>query len=125
MDARLHRQTSGSALISAAVAAGVLTILVAGFVSYMANEYLLNFRSHAWTQALHLSEAAIETGFAEFNGVLSGFDGNESVKTRIVGDRLPRNIGQIVCENNLHFGNQSVCGVRHRTRHKTPRQLSA
>ena len=67
MDARLHRQIGGSALISAAVAAGVLTILVAGFVSYMANEYLLNFRSHAWTQALHLSEAAIETGFAEFN----------------------------------------------------------
>jgi type II secretory pathway component PulK len=67
MDTRLYRQTGGSALISAAVAAGVLTILVAGYVSYMANEYLLNFHSHAWTQALHLSEAAIETAFAEFN----------------------------------------------------------
>ena len=67
MTARLHRQTAASALISAAVAASVLTILVAGFVTYMANEYLLNFHSHAWTQALHLSEAAIETGFAEFN----------------------------------------------------------
>ena len=67
MNQKPFRQTTGSALISAAVAAGVLTILVAGFVSYMANEYLLNFRSHAWTQALHLSEAAIEAGFAEFN----------------------------------------------------------
>jgi len=67
MNSKLLRQNDGSAFISAAVTAAILAILVAGLVSYMSNEYLLNYHSHAWTQALHLSEAAVEKGFAEYN----------------------------------------------------------
>jgi hypothetical protein len=66
MQSKQLRNDRGSALISAAVTAAVLSILVAGFVSYMANEYLLNLRSHNYNQALHLAEAALETGFGQF-----------------------------------------------------------
>jgi hypothetical protein len=67
MKMKLLRQNNGSALISAAVAASVLAILVAGFVSYLSNEYMLNYHTHAWTQSVHLAEAGVEKGFAEFN----------------------------------------------------------
>ncbi|NQU11047.1 hypothetical protein HQ590_09675 [bacterium] len=45
----------------------MLAILVAGYLAYMGNEYSLNFRSHRWTQALHLAEAAVEVGFTEYH----------------------------------------------------------
>jgi hypothetical protein len=67
MKTKWLRQNNGSALISAAVAASVLAILVAGFVAYLSNEYLLNYHTHAWTQSVHLAEAAVEKGFAEYN----------------------------------------------------------
>ena len=59
------RPSQGSILVSAAVAAAILSILVAGLLKYFTNEYFLNFRSHAWTQAMHLAEAGVEVGFAE------------------------------------------------------------
>lgn len=67
MSAKLLRNCQGSAIVAAAVTAGVLSILVAGYLTYMTNEYRLNYRSHRWTQALHLAEAGVEVGFAEFN----------------------------------------------------------
>src|SRR5713101_7174263 len=63
---RLH-QTHGSTFISAAFFAAVLAILVGGVLTYLTNEYTLNQQSHLWNQALHLSEAATEIGFAELN----------------------------------------------------------
>ena len=63
---RIHSQRA-SVMITSVVAAAVVTILVGGFASYLSNEYVLNFRSHNWTQSLHMAEAAIEAGFAEFN----------------------------------------------------------
>src|SRR5437868_5390440 len=60
-----HRR--GSTLVTTALAAGVLSILVVGFLSYLSNEYLLNLRSRIWNSALHLSEAGIEVGYAELN----------------------------------------------------------
>jgi len=59
--------SEGSLITAAAVSAGVLSIVVAGYLSYMSNEYNLNYRSHRWTQSLHLAESAVEIGFAEFN----------------------------------------------------------
>lgn len=61
------RSNRGAALPTAAVAAAILSIVVAGVLSYMGNEYTLNFRSHRWTQALHLAEAGVEIGFAEYH----------------------------------------------------------
>ncbi len=64
-----HRQLHserGSAITAAAVSSSILAIVVAGLLTYMANEARLNFRSHDWTQSLHLAEAAIETGLAEY-----------------------------------------------------------
>lgn len=62
----IHR-TDGSVLISAAVAASVLAILIGGFLTFISNEYALNLRSHVWTQSLHLAEAGVDVAFAEFN----------------------------------------------------------
>ena len=61
------KTTRGSVLISAAMAAGVLAILIAGFLTYLSDEYNWNFRSHRWNQSFHLAEAAVETGIAEYN----------------------------------------------------------
>ena len=66
MKSILHSGRGGSALITAAVTAAILSILVAGVASYLTNEYRLNFRSHSWNQALHLAEAGIEYGFGQF-----------------------------------------------------------
>lgn len=59
--------TRGSALISAAIASGILSIVIASFITFLTNEYILNFRSHRWTQSLHLAEGGIEIAFAELN----------------------------------------------------------
>lgn len=58
--------TRGSAITAAAVSAGILSILAAGFLTYITNEGRLTGRSHAWSQALHFAEAAAELGTAEF-----------------------------------------------------------
>jgi hypothetical protein len=63
---RRHSQ-SGSLLITAAVASAIVAILIGGMLTYISNEYRLNVHSHRWTQALHLAEAGVEVGFAEFN----------------------------------------------------------
>ncbi len=57
----------GSVLISAAVAAAVIAILVGGMLTFISNEYRQNLRSHRWTQALYLAEAGVDIGFAEVN----------------------------------------------------------
>ena len=100
------RQNSGSALISAAVAASVLAILVAGFVSYLSNEYILNYHTHAWTQSVHLAEAAVERGFAEYNyqyfqgGAGIGFQSSRgwsgSSGTYTAGLALTNSLNQVV-----------------------------
>jgi len=59
--------TCGSVLLSAAVGAAILSILIAGVLSYLTNEYDLNYRSHRWNQAFHLAESAVEVGIAEYN----------------------------------------------------------
>ncbi len=66
-----RRSQSGSLLITAAVAAAVIAILIGGMLTYISNEYRLNVHSHRWTQALHLAEAGVEVGFAEFNNYAS------------------------------------------------------
>src|SRR5882757_6507082 len=67
MKTRILKASRGSVLISAAMSAGILGILIAGFLTYLSNEYNLNYRSHRWNQSFHLAEAAVETGIAEFN----------------------------------------------------------
>lgn len=67
MPPRLHRSHRGSALLIAAIFAGILSLTVAGILGYMSNEMLLNHQAHQWNQALHLAEAGIEVGFAELN----------------------------------------------------------
>ncbi len=67
MNNRFHHSPHGSAITAAAVSAGILSIVVAGFLTFLTDEANLNFRSHRWTQALHLAEAGIEVAFAEFN----------------------------------------------------------
>src|SRR5258707_1120989 len=61
------RQEQGSFLITAAVAAGILAILVVGYLTWVTNEVNLNYRSQGWTQALNLCEAGLELGMAELN----------------------------------------------------------
>src|SRR5260221_4866515 len=67
MKAQILKTTRGSVLVSASMAAGVLAILIAGFLTYLSDEYNWNFRSHRWNQSFHLAEAAVETGIAEYN----------------------------------------------------------
>src|SRR5882724_2302822 len=63
-----HRQSStGSVLLSAAMTAGILAILIAGVLTYLSDEYNWNARSHRWNQSFHLAEAAVEAGIAEYN----------------------------------------------------------
>ncbi|HUK82276.1 MAG TPA: hypothetical protein VLZ12_06545 [Verrucomicrobiae bacterium] len=57
----------GSVLLSAAVCASVLAIVIAGVLAYLSNEYNLNNRTHSWNQAFHLAESAAEIGIAEYN----------------------------------------------------------
>lgn len=57
----------GSALLSAAVAAAVLGIMVISYLTWVTNEYRLAKRSHGWAQALSLCEAGTELALAEFN----------------------------------------------------------
>lgn len=61
------------------MSAGILAILVAGFLSLVSNEYALSRRSHHWQQALHLAEASVEQALAEFNyRYLQGGNGFQS-----------------------------------------------
>jgi hypothetical protein len=64
---RQRRSERGYSLITAAVAAGVLGILVVGYLSWVTNEYILSQRSHRWTEALDVCEAGAELGMAELN----------------------------------------------------------
>ena len=61
------RQNKGYTIITAAIVAGVLAILVVGYLAWVTNEYRLSQRSHRWNQALYLAEAGVEVGLAEFN----------------------------------------------------------
>jgi hypothetical protein len=96
---------SGSALITAAVTAAILSILVAGIVSYLTNEYRLNFRSHSWNQGLHLAEAGIEYGFGQFTyqgnlfqSAPSGWDnqGGTYSKSIVVTNAANQEVGRAV-----------------------------
>jgi hypothetical protein len=61
------QRADGSALIAAAVAAGVLGIMVTSYLAWVTNEYRLANRSHMWAEALYLAEAGLELGCAELN----------------------------------------------------------
>jgi len=60
---------NGHTLLAAAIAAGILSILVGSYLGWITNEYLLSQRSHSWTQALYLAEAGVEVGVAELSHV--------------------------------------------------------
>lgn len=64
---RFRRQQRGSLIVTAAVSAAVIAILVGGILTYISNEYTFNLRSHRASQALSLAEAGVEMGFAEYN----------------------------------------------------------
>ena len=66
---RVQQRRAGSALMSAAVAAGVLGIMVVSYLAWITNEYRMSVRSHAWSQALSLCEAGVELALAEYNYV--------------------------------------------------------
>ena len=61
----LYYSTRGSLLIGAVVVVAIFAIFMGGVLIYVSNEYRLNFRSHQYTQALHLAEAGVELGFGE------------------------------------------------------------
>lgn len=71
---RFHK-SEGSVLITAAIAAGIVSILVAGLLAMISNQYLLDNRGHQWNQALHLAEAAVEVGIGELNYQYMGGSG--------------------------------------------------
>ena len=64
---RQRRSERGSSLITAAIGAGVLGVLVVGYLSWVTNEYILSQRAHRWTEALDVCEAGAELGMAELN----------------------------------------------------------
>lgn len=60
MSISLHRHRErGSLLLTAAVTAGIIAIIVVGLLTYISNEYCFNLRSHRWNQALNLAEAGV------------------------------------------------------------------
>lgn len=61
------RLKRGHMMITAAIASAILAILVAGYLKWVTNEYVLTERSSRYTQALHLCEAGIEVALAELN----------------------------------------------------------
>lgn len=67
MNMRLGKSDRASAITAVTVTSAVLSIAAAGYLNYVHNESVLNYRSHAWTQALHLAEGGVEQGFAEYN----------------------------------------------------------
>ena len=52
-------------LVATAVLIAIFAIFMSGVLTYVSTEYRFNFRSHQYTQSLHLAEAAVELGFAE------------------------------------------------------------
>jgi len=75
MQIRRH-QESGSLLITAAISAAIISILIGGMLTFLTNEYTLEVRAHRWNQALNLGEAGVEMAFAEFNNYyITGADG--------------------------------------------------
>ena len=64
MPTYLH-SSRGSLLIGTAVLVAIFAIFMSGVLVYVSNEYRFNFRSHQYTQSLHLAEAAVEIGFTE------------------------------------------------------------
>jgi hypothetical protein len=70
MKHNLQRRSAGnrgSTLVAAAIAAAILSILIAGYLAYLTNAYRLGSRSDSWNDAMHLAEAGVELGMAEFN----------------------------------------------------------
>src|SRR6266446_5052982 len=94
-----HRHSStGSVLLSAAMTAGILAILIAGVLTYLSNEYNLNYRSHRWNQAFHLAEAAAEAGIAEYNfQYYQGSNGFQSVRgwTSLGGNSYTKTVANL------------------------------
>ena len=60
-----HHSSRGSILVGTAILVAIFAIFMSGVLTYVSNEYRLNFRGHQYTQSLHLAEAAVELGFAE------------------------------------------------------------
>jgi hypothetical protein len=67
MNRHKGKTSEGSAILAATVTSAILSIAVVGYLTYIHNENILNYRSHAWTQALHLAEGGVEQGFAEYH----------------------------------------------------------
>jgi hypothetical protein len=116
----------GSVLITAAVAAAVIAVLVGGFLTFISDEYAMNLRSHAWTQALHMAEAGVELSFAEFNywyyqggnefssyrGWYSAGGGTYYRTVSSFYDEQGRDIGTVYCYvNGVGGSNPYVTGV--------------
>ena len=55
----------GSILVATAILVAIFAIFMSGVLTYISNEYRLNFRSHQFAQSLYLAEAAVELGMNE------------------------------------------------------------
>ena len=121
-----HRFQSqrGSLITAAAVASAILAIITTGLLTYMTNEARLNYRSHYWNQSLHLAEAAVEAGVAEYNFQYtaggSGFQGSRGwsgssgtyTKTITITNGLNRVVGSaLITVSNVGGANPQIDGV--------------
>lgn len=104
---RLRKQERGSLLLTAAISASVVAILIGGMLTYISNEYVFNVRSHRWSQALGLAEAGVEMGFAEFNNYyIKGTNGfSESRGWSGSGGTYSRFISSFVDASGQNVGN--------------------
>lgn len=105
------KNSTGSALVSASLFAGVLAILSAGMLKYMSNEYLLNQQGHVWNQALHLSEAGVEIGYSELHYHL--FQGNSGFAssrgwTNLGGNAYSKTVSTFTNANGQVIGSMSI-----------------
>ncbi len=116
-----HRSCQGSVLLSASMTAGVLAILIAGFLSYLSNESNLNYRSHRWNQSFHLAEAAVETGIAEYN--FQYYQGNNGFQssgwTSLGGNSYSKTVANLTDNSGNVIGTLSVTASNVNTTHPT------
>lgn len=111
MNIHHSNSSTGSVLLSAAMTAGVLAILIAGVLTYLSNEYNLNYRSHRWNQAFHLAEAAVETGIAEYNyQYYQGSNGFQSSRgwTSLGGGSYSKTVANLTDTSGNNVGIVSV-----------------
>src|SRR5258708_33074082 len=111
MKTRILHTARGSVLLSAAMSAGILAIVIAGVLTYLSDEYNANFRVHRWNQALHLSEAGVEIGLAELNYQYSqGGSGFQSARgwTSLGGGNYSKTVTNLTDANGNIVGTLAV-----------------